>query len=123
MDSFANRLRILAAWLDKYDLDATSFLPSSDEVQQDLRRVAAGLDEDPTLGDMMTDLLRNGPTVVTGTPTVRIRVRPRTNKERIILSGQAYVESSTGQKFSMELTPMSAAVGDDITWNLHIDVF
>ena len=58
--SFSQRLRAVADWLDILDA-RLEHQYGGDDVQRDFRRVARGLEEDPTLDDLMTDLLREFP--------------------------------------------------------------
>lgn len=55
--TFSQRLLAVATWLDILDM-RLDHQYGSDDVQRDFRAVAAGLAEDPTLDDLMTDLLR-----------------------------------------------------------------
>ena len=58
--TFSQRLRAVADWLDILDM-RLEHQYGSDDVQRDFRAVAKGLEEDPTLDDLLTDLLRDRP--------------------------------------------------------------
>jgi hypothetical protein len=73
--TFAQRLRAVADWLDILDA-RLDHQYGADDVQRDFRRVAAGIEEDGTLDDLLTDLLREFPEQPTYMPEPEPRSLP-----------------------------------------------
>jgi hypothetical protein len=111
---FSQRLRIIADWLDILDA-RLEHQYGGDDVQRDFRAVAEGLEEDPTLDDLMTDLLRN-----TSPPTYVEHVKNHLLKgSDKAWHGTAHtvvttVITPTGQTVTKELDPVAVMVGDTI---------
>jgi hypothetical protein len=124
--TFAQRLLAVADWLDILDA-RLDHQYGSDDVQRDFRRVARGLAEDPTLDDLMTDLLREFPEDPAYMDAVRIAGPLSEDLVGISEPGVLHVTISTkidGKPTTHHrvLDPVHVMSGDTFTVNYTLNI-